>query len=146
MTLQADAVALAISAISFLVALGSAAYTMRNERRAWSDWEAWSATERQRITKIGEEVMSGKMKATAAAIEVQLAEAKSWNMKAQAQVGRAMRAAAREEQVQAQEDRDFLPLPSQLGIDPEEVAVRQRQAAQGIERDEHGWARNGGGN
>ena len=41
-------------------------------------------------------------------------------------------------------DSGFLPLPSEVGINPEEASVQARQQAQGIERDVHGWARNGG--
>lgn len=152
MTLSADAVALVLAASSFLVALGSFAYTTSKERRAWTDWEAWSAQERQRITTLGEEAMKGQLKAANATIQAQLNEAASQNRKAQAQFAKAMQLARgpAQNQVQALDmaeapEGGFFPLPSQLGINPEEASVQARQQAQGIDRDVHGWARNGRG-
>ena len=150
MSLHADLVALVLAAIAFLAATGSVIATLRESRRAWRDWETWAASERQRIANFAEDIWNERIKNGIERIDARLDEAQEANQKAQAHFARAIKAAKASGAVEPDPDRSTydpgpatpkFPLPSQVGIDPEEAATRQRQAAAGIEaapRDRNG--------
>ena len=74
-SMEPHLVSLALGGLAFLIALGGLAISFRDGRRAWRDWEAWAALQRQMIEKQAGELWETNVKAQTARLDKQLDDA-----------------------------------------------------------------------
>lgn len=129
-----EIVSVALGAVSFVIAIAALGWTALDGRRAWRDWEAWAALQRQMIEKQAGELWENQVKDVLNRLDRRLDEADDKVRRGEATLG-ALKTnmkklnSAGEAAMPPDSPAPRFPLPQDLGASPQEAAEGVRRAA-----------------